>query len=108
MSKKYLLINESLQKTFGTVSFNGKFTFQLADDIDEKTWNRVGIIPLQVGEREAILEGDQFYYLNSRLPQNLRLSSTEDKIEYIDHTGLRVASDSFVLKRETGSNRALA
>lgn len=99
MKRKYSLINKALNKNFGTISFNGKFIFELDDSIDEATWNNIGIIPLDPGTRKLEIEGDQFYYLNSRLPQNLRSESTEKKLNFIDDTGLSVASDSFILKK---------
>lgn len=96
----YSLINKSLNKRFGKVSFNGKFVFMLDSSIDSDTWNRVGIIPLNKGDRSATITGDQFYYLSSRLPQNLRNSPIEEKLKYVDETGLAVASDSFILEKE--------
>ena len=99
MRKLYTLVNEALNMKFGTISFNGKFVFELYDNIDNDTWNKIGIIPLKQGVRKIEIDGDQFYYLNSRLPQNLRSESSEKKLDYIDKTGLRVASDSFILEK---------
>jgi hypothetical protein len=97
--RKYQLIETSLKKTFGEVSFNGKFTFKLADDIDEQVWRIIGIIPLKENTRSVETTEDQFYYLNSRLPQNLRNSNVDKKLEYVDQTGLKVVSDNFILEK---------
>lgn len=94
----YILVNDDLKREFGKISFNGKFTFELNKEIDPKIWNKIGIIPLPEGEGKIEVDDDLFYYLNSRLPQSLRKSKTEDKLKYIDETGLRVASDSFRLQ----------
>lgn len=94
----YILVNDDLKREFGRVSFNGKFTFELASDIDPDVWSKIGIIPMPNGVHKIEVSDDLFYYLNSRLPQNLRKSSTEEKLKYIDATGLRVASDGFWLQ----------
>lgn len=94
----YILVNDDLRREFGKVSFNGKFAFELNPDIDPDTWSKIGIIPLPKGENRIEVTDDLFYYLNSRLPQNLRKSSTQEKLKYIDETGLRVASDGFRLQ----------
>lgn len=99
MKKQYNLVNESLHKVFGTISFNGKFVFKLADDVSSEVWNKIGIIPLPKGSREKVIAGDQFYYLNSRLPQKLRSAKISDKLKYVDETKLSVASDSFILEQ---------
>ncbi|MFZ1654876.1 MAG: hypothetical protein WBO92_04255 [Candidatus Moraniibacteriota bacterium] len=95
----YRLINEELGADFGRVSFNGKFVFELAPNVDFDTWKQVGIIPLDGDKRRVEVANDLFYFLNSRLPKHLRNSSPEVKMEYINKTGLRVASDSFKLER---------
>jgi hypothetical protein len=91
------LVNESLGMIFGTVSFNGKFVFVLDDNISLQQWKEIGFIPLLEDIRK-VESDDLFYYLNSRLPIDLRKESPQKKLEYIKNTGLRVASDSFVLK----------
>jgi hypothetical protein len=94
----YKLVNDELKTVFGEVSFNGKFTFELDSKIDPDVWSQIGIIPLKENTRKVEVSNDLFYYLNSRLPKRLRKASVEEKLEYIDKTGLRVASDSFRLK----------
>ena len=91
------LKNESLNMSFGTVSFNGKFVFTLDESISPQQWKEIGFIPLQDDSRK-IESDDLFYYLNSRLPIGLRKESSDKKLEYIKETGLKVASDSFVLE----------
>jgi len=93
----FILQNESLNKRFGTVTFNGKFVFSLDEDVSPKVWREIGFIPLVDDQKQAESD-DLFYYLNSRLPINLRKKPAKDKLEYIKESGLRVASDSFVLK----------
>lgn len=94
---EFQLINTALGKRFGVVSFNGKFTFELDKSIEPEVWQKIGIIPMKEGSRRTEMK-DLFYYLNSRLPQNLRNESSEKKLKYIKDTGLRVASDSFILQ----------
>jgi hypothetical protein len=96
---RYRLKDLSLNRVFGEVCFNGKFTFTLADGIEPATWQAVGIIPLPENRRSIEVTEDQFYYLNSRLPQNLRNGAIEKKLSYVDATGLRVVSDNFVLEK---------
>jgi hypothetical protein len=91
------LRNEALDMSFGRVSFNGKFVFTLDDGISPQQWKEIGFIPLPDDSRRVESE-DLFYYLNSRLPIDLRKESSEKKLEYIKRTGLKVASDSFVLE----------
>lgn len=93
----YTLVNDDLKREFGKVSFNGKFTFELDKNIDPEVWSKIGIIPLPHGKNRIEVADDLFYYLNSRLPQNLRKGRTEDKLKYINETGLQVASDGFRL-----------
>lgn len=98
---KFTLINDDLHREFGTVSFNGKFVFELSPDIDVDTWQKIGIIPLPDGAqqvRKVELSDDLFYYLNSRLPQRLRQGTIAEKLQYIKESGLRVASDGFRLQ----------
>ena len=91
----FILKNEALDMEFGRVVFNGKFIFVLDDKIPLHTWREIGFIPL--GENKKSVESkDLFFYLNSRLPINLREKPAKQKIEYIKEKGLRVASDSFV------------
>jgi hypothetical protein len=92
----FTLKNEALNKSFGTVTFNGKFVFSLDENISPKVWREIGFIPLEDDQRQ-IESPDLFYYLNSRLPIDLRKKSAKDKLDYIQKSGLRVASDSFVL-----------
>jgi hypothetical protein len=91
------LKNEALDMNFGTISFNGKFVFTLDDKISSQQWKEIGFIPLPENSRRVENE-DLFYYLNSRLPIALRKESAEKKLEYIKKTGLKVASDSFMLE----------
>jgi hypothetical protein len=78
----------------GTLSFNGKFIFELNANVDINQWDKFGIIPVDKETRKMESE-DLFLYINSRLPINLRNASKEDKIKYIVENGLRVASDEF-------------
>jgi hypothetical protein len=94
---KFKLENEALDVDFGTIVFNGKFVFTLSDEISPAQWKEIGFIPIPDGKKQ-IESSDLFYYLNSRLPINLRNESNEEKLAYIKQNGLRVASDSFVLK----------
>lgn len=82
---------------FGTISFNGKFVFTLDEKISVQQWKEIGFIPLPEGSRK-VESDDLFYYLNSRLPIALRKESAEKKLAYIKESGLKVASDSFVLE----------
>lgn len=95
--KKFSLLNEESNQSYGTMTFNGKFTFVLDDNIDLETWNRIGFIPLSASR---VLESDDlFRHLNSRLPIPLRDKTNDEKIEYIEKNGLRVASDNFYLNQ---------
>ncbi len=92
----FILKDELLNMTIGTVVFNGKFVFELADNIPTNYWKQVGFIPLANNSKTA--ESDElFYYLNSRLPINLREKPAKEKLDYIKESGLKVASDSFAL-----------
>jgi len=98
MSKEvtFNLKNEAMNVDFGKVIFNGKFVFILDDNISPTVWNQIGFIPIKNEDRHV--ESDElFYYLNSRLPIDLRKKPTKDKLNYIKESGLRVASDSFAL-----------
>lgn len=95
---RFKLVNDALHREFGTVSFNGKFIFELNDNIDPEVWRRIGIIPLDQGSKKTEESSDLFRYLNSRLPQNLRNANSQEKLRYIEATGLQVASDSFRLQ----------
>lgn len=90
------LKDESLNQNLGTVSFNGKFVFELNSEVPLDYWNHVGFIPLAPNQKK-IESVDLFYYLNSRLPIGLRKQSPKLKLDYIKESGLRVASDSLVL-----------
>lgn len=92
----FKLKNEALGQELGTITFNGKFIFHLNENIRHEYWDQIGFIPLRSGQNT--IESDElFYYLNSRLPINLRKQSAKPKLDYIKKSGLRVASDSFVL-----------
>jgi len=99
MSKAFTfnLINEASDVDFGKIIFNGKFVFILDDEITSDLWSKIGFIPINNNERQ-IESDDLFYYLNSRLPISLRKTDVKSKLEYIKSNGLRVASDSFVLR----------
>jgi hypothetical protein len=92
----FKLKNESSDRELGTVIFNGKFVFILDPSITTDEWSRIGFIPLDPKQKKAESE-DLFYYLNSRLPIELRKQSVSSKLKYIKNQGLRVASDSFAL-----------
>lgn len=92
----FKLTNEALNQELGTIVFNGKFVFELNGNIPHDYWNHVGFIPL-ASDQNQVESDDLFYYLNSRLPINLRKESAESKLEYIKKSGLRVASDSLAL-----------
>jgi hypothetical protein len=98
MATKFLLIHGVSRETYGTVSFNGKFVFELAEQIDPSYWDKIGFIKLAEGQRR-IESTDLFTHLNARLPITLRGASNDEKIKYIENTGLRVASDSFYMER---------
>jgi hypothetical protein len=93
------LKNELMGMDFGTISFNGKFVFTLDDSISIQQWKEIGFIPLLENGSRTIESDNLFYYLNSRLPIDLRKESSEKKLEYIKKTGLKVASDSFYLEQ---------
>jgi hypothetical protein len=94
---RFKLVNDALSpKEFGEVSFNGKFTFKLSEDVDPSVWQKIGIIPLEEGQRSIEVK-DLFTYLNSRLPLDLRDASQDKKLDYIKTNGLQVASDNFKL-----------
>ena len=97
MRKSFKLIHGDSGQEYGTIVFNGKFAFDLADDIDINLWNKIGFIEL--GSSRHIESKDLFRHLNTRLPIQLREESSEKKIQYIEKTGLRVASDNFYLQR---------
>ncbi len=95
----FTIRNEALNIDFGTVTFNGKFVFMLSDGISPEQWREIGFIPLPV-DKNSVESDDLFYYLNSRLPIELRQKSNNEKLDYIQATGLRVASDSFALIKQ--------
>lgn len=92
----FILTNEAFNQKLGTITFNGKFVFSLDTSISQDYWNKIGFIPLEEGH-QTIESNDLFFYLNSRLPINLRKKPAQDKLEYIKNSGLRVASDSLAL-----------
>lgn len=83
----------------GTLSFNGKFIFELFPEVDIQKWENFGIIPVDRETRKKEGE-DLFLYINSRIPIPRRNASKEEKIKYIEETGLKVASDDFQFKRK--------
>lgn len=93
----FILRNEALDQEFGTVTFNGKFVFELSEDISPEKWQKIGFIPLE-DDKKKVESDDLFYYLNSRLPMHLRDENPDKKVDYIKKSGLKVASDSFVLQ----------
>lgn len=96
--KKFLLIynvggNKEPIK-FGTMSFNGKFVFELEKDISYDLWKKVGII--QVNPKTRKIESKNlFSYINARLPIMLRKESVKAKMDYIEKSQLKVPSDRF-------------
>jgi hypothetical protein len=95
----FKLKNEALNQDLGTIVFNGKFVFELNNNITHEYWNQVGFIQL-TPKQSRVESDDLFYYLNSRLPIYLRKESAKSKLEYIKESGLRVASDSLALISE--------
>jgi hypothetical protein len=94
---KFKLIHEDTKREFGVINFNGNFEFWLNPTVELKTWQYVGLIPVDPDTRHYVAE-DLFPLLNSRLPIDLRNASREKKIAYMKANGLRVASDSFYLE----------
>ena len=80
--------------TFGKMFFNGKFVFELDESIPVELWERIGIFPISK-ESKRIEATELFEYLNDRLPIRLRKADKDEKIEYIEKSGLRVPSDNF-------------
>lgn len=97
MSKPVTFILKDDTTDYGEVIFNGKFVFKLNENIPTKLWKEIGFIPLE-DNKKVVESKELFYYLNSRLPIELRNTHPQEKIKYIKDNGLRVASDSFVLK----------
>lgn len=95
MRKVFKLLNSDSDKSYGIMTFNGKFTFTLDVDIDIDVWNRIGFIPID--NSRHVESQDLFRHLNSRLPITLRAESNKKKIAFIEESGLRVASDRFYL-----------
>lgn len=100
MATKFALMHEHSHQPYGVMSFNGKFTFKLDEGIGLDLWNNIGFIKLD--ENRYIESDDLFEHLNSRLPITLRTNSSEEKLQYIKVSGLRVASDGFYLREEPG------
>lgn len=96
MKRVFILKNDDTPKSYGSMTFNGKFTFRLGDGVDLDVWNKIGFIPLD--DSRYIESVDLFRHLNNRLPITLRGGSSDDKLSYIRNTGLRVVSDSFYLE----------
>ena len=96
MKRVFILKNDDALKSYGLMTFNGKFTFRLDDGVDLDIWNKIGFIPLN--NSRYIESVNLFGHLNNRLPITLRGGSSDDKLSYIKRTGLRVASDSFYLE----------
>lgn len=96
MRKSFKLIHGDSDTDYGTITFNGKFVFNLSDDVDIDVWNKIGFI--QLDESRHIESLDLFRHLNTRLPIQLRDKTNSEKIRYIEKTGLRVASDNFYLE----------
>lgn len=94
---RFVLVNGDTKKRYGRITFNGKFVFDLSDDIDVEHWNKTGFIKLP-SDQHHIESVDLFAHLNARLPITLRDRTNEEKLDYIKRTGLRVASDSFYLE----------
>ncbi len=92
----FRLKNEAFNQDLGTIVFNGKFVFELNSSISHDYWDQIGFIPLKP-DQNRVESPDLFYYLNSRLPINLRKESPQSKLDYIKKSGLRVASDSLAL-----------
>lgn len=97
MKTTFKLIHGDSTREYGTISFNGKFIFDLDESVDIDFWNKIGFIELE--QSRHIESEDLFRHLNARLPIQLRDKSNAEKLEYIKKTGLRVASDSFYLKQ---------
>jgi len=100
MVHKFELFMGKSQKV-GALSFNGNFVFELFSDVNIKQWERFGIIPVDSKTRKQESD-DLFLYINSRLPIQLRDASKEEKLKYIEETGLRVASDNFYFQKVVG------
>lgn len=98
MKTTFKLIHGDSKKEYGTISFNGRFIFDLNESISKDLWNKIGFIELD--DTKHVESEDLFRHLNSRLPIQLRDKSNEEKLEYIKQSGLRVASDSFYLQLE--------
>ncbi|TAK89274.1 hypothetical protein EPO04_04250 [Patescibacteria group bacterium] len=95
--QKFRLRNDSFDMDFGTITFNGKFVFELSESIPLETWKKIGIIPTD--NKKKVISNDLFEYLNTRLPMDLRKKGPTEKLDYIKSQGLRVTSDSFYLQQ---------
>ena len=94
--KKFHLVydHDGKQVVFGTMSFNGKFVFELKKEVPYEYWERIGIVP--VDPKTLKYESPNLYsYLNARLPIHLRKASKKQKLDYICESGLKVPSDNF-------------
>ncbi|MDP2691005.1 MAG: hypothetical protein Q8O95_01205 [bacterium] len=97
MMKFNLVYNrDGKTEKFGTMTFNGKFIFELEKNVSFERWEQVGIIPV---DRKTLKfeSNDLYFYLNSRLPLHLRKASKDQKLAYIEKSGLKVPSDNFQL-----------
>ena len=102
--KKYIfeVLDTSLDIVFGEIIFEkNKLSFKLKPEISPQLWNRVGFFPLS-NDRRSTYGESIVYVINSRLPLNLRKARIEEKISYIANNGLKVASDSFILRKKIG------
>ena len=95
MAKFQLLHGNTI---LGDLEFsNGKYKFQLAENITPEQWNRVhGLFPLNNTNE---IQSDTFFdTLNIRLPIQLRRADDKTKLEYIKQKNLKVISDSYKLE----------
>lgn len=100
--KKHIfeVVDTSLNIVFGEFIFEKtKLSFRLKPEISPELWNRVGFFPLS-SDRRSTFGQSIVYVINSRLPLKLRNAPLEEKIQYITMNGLKVASDSFILRKK--------
>lgn len=93
----FRLKNKLTNEYFGEMSFNGKFVFKLDPEIDFSSWDRTGLLPVDESTRSLESE-DLFFYVNSRLPIELRNAEKSIKLDYIKESGLEVASDNYIFE----------
>ena len=102
--KKHIfeVVDTSLDIVFGEIIFEkNKLSFKLKPEISPQLWNRVGFFPLS-NDRRSTFGQSIVYAIDSRLPLKLRNAQLEDKFDYITTSGLKVASDSFILRKKIG------